>query len=333
MQIKQAILQSEKQAVVDFLATFDLKFNNMADYTAYVEVDDKIVATISLAKNLICDLAVSNHLQGENLATLLISHAVAVLRENKIYGYKVFTKPTYLDKFLDLGFRVLIKGQSFVALEGGESNVFNTLKNLKTKITMDLGGFDGDYGAIVLNANPFTLGHLALVEHALSKHDKVLLFVVEEDLSEFSFKERFSLTYLATINYRDRVCVLPSTDYVVSKATFPDYFMRSADEHSKAHAEYDAMLFDEYFMKELGITKRYIGTEVKQYMSIYNQTLTEVLKDRLELVPRFTKNDEIISASTVRDLLKKGEFDRAIDLVPKSCHAVFNMIISSKKWQ
>ena len=89
MQIKQAILQSEKQAVVDFLATFDLKFNNTADYTAYVEVDDKIVATISLAKNLICDLAVSNHLQGENLATLLISHAVAVLRENKIYGYKV----------------------------------------------------------------------------------------------------------------------------------------------------------------------------------------------------------------------------------------------------
>jgi len=332
MQIKQAILQAEKQAVVDFLATFDLKFNATADYTAYVEENDKIVATVSLAKNLICDLAVSNDLQGQNLATTLISHAVSVLRDNKIYGYKVFTKPLYLDKFLDLGFRVLVKGDDFVALEGGESDVYATLKSLKTKITMDFGGFDGDYGAIVLNANPFTLGHLSLVEYALTKHEKVLLFVVEEDISEFSFKERFSLTYLATINYRDRVCVLPSTDYIVSKSTFPDYFLRSADEHSKAHAEYDARLFDEYFVKELGITKRYIGTEVKEYMSIYNQTLTTVLKDKLELVNRFTLDDQVISASMVRDLVKKGEFDKVLNFIPKSCHAVFNMIITAKRF-
>ena len=330
MQIKQAILQSEKQAVVDFLATFDLKFNALADYTAYVEVDDKIVATISLSKNLICDLAVSDHLQGENLATLLISHAIAVLRENKIYGYKVFTKPLYLDKFLDLGFRVLIKGQNFVALEGGESDVFATLKSLKTKITMDFGGFDGDYGAIVLNANPFTLGHLTLVEYALTKHEKVVLFVVEEDSSAFSFKERFSLTYLATINYRDRVCVLPSTDYVVSKSTFPDYFLHSVDQVTQAHAEYDARLFDEYFMKELGITKRYVGSESKDYMSLYNHTLKSVLTDRVEVVKRFKNDDQIISASTVRQLIKEGDFDKAIEFIPKSCHAVFNMIIATK---
>ena len=330
MQIKQAILQKEKDAVVEFLSSFDLKFNALADYTAYVEENDKIIATVSLCKNLICDLAVSSDYQGQNLATVMISHAVSRLREEKIYGYKVFTKPSYLEKFVDLGFRVLVKGQDFVALEGGESNIFETLKNLKTKITMDLGGFDGDYGAIVLNANPFTLGHLSLVEHALTKHDKILLFVVEEDLSEFSFKERFSLAYLATINYRDRVCLLPSTDYVVSQATFPDYFLHTADQVSTAHAEYDARLFEEYFMKELGITKRYVGSEVKDYMSLYNQTLTTVLKDKLELVPRFTIDGKIISASTVRDLIKKGEFDKAIEFVPKSCHAVFKMIMATK---
>ena len=332
MQIKQAILQSEKQAVVEFLSAFDLKFNSYADYTAYMEQNGKIIATVSLAKNVICDLAVSEEFQGENLATSLIMHALEKLREEKIYGYKVFTKPVYLDKFLDLGFRVLVKGESFVALEGGESNVYTALNNLKTKILMDLGSFDDDYGAIVMNANPFTLGHSALIEHALSKHGKVLVFVLEEDVSEFSFKERFSLAFLATRQYRERVCVLPSSDYVVSKATFPDYFLRSKEDVSKAHAEYDAMLFEKYFMKELNISKRYLGSEEKEYMTVYNQTLSRVLNDKLEIVERFKQDGERVSASTVRNLIKTGEREKALRFIPKSCQAVFNMIIGVKKW-
>ena len=332
MQIKQAILQSEKQAVIEFLDKFDLKYNKFVDYTAYVEQGKEIIATVSLSKNLICDLAVSNNFQGENLATLLITHAVSKLREDEIYGYKVFTKPIYLEKFLDLGFRVLVKGDNFVALEGGESNVYSTLKGLKTKITMDFGGFDGDYGAIVMNANPFTLGHLALLEHALTKHQKVIVFVVQEDLSKFSFKERFALTYLATNQYRGRVCVLPSTDYVVSSSTFPDYFLRSKKDVSKAHAEYDALLFENYFMKELKISKRYLGAEEKEYMCVYNDTLKKVLGDKVEVVDRFCENGEIISASTVRELVKAQKLDEALKFIPKSCEAVFKMIIGGKKW-
>ena len=332
MQIKQAILQSEKQAVVEFLSAFGLKFNAYADYTAYVEEGEKIVATISLAKNLICDLAVSEEVQGENLATALIMHALEKLRGERVYGYKVFTKPAYLDRFLNLGFRVLVQGESFVALEGGESDICAALKSLKAKISMDFGGFEGDYGAIVLNANPFTLGHLGLLEYALSKYGKVLLFVLEEDLSEFSFKERFSLAFLATRQYRDRVCVLPSTEYAVSRSTFPDYFLRSEEEVSKAHAEYDAKLFEQYFMKELNITKRYLGTEEKEYMDVYNQTLSEVLGEKLEIVQRFTKDGEKISAATVRKLLKEGKTEEALAYIPKPCQAVFNMIIGGKQW-
>ena len=331
MQIKQAILQSEKQAVGEFLATFALKFNVYADYTAYIEEDGKIVATVSLAKNLICDLAVANAFQGENVATLLIMHAIEKLRTEKIYGYKVFTKPAYLQSFLALGFRTLVAGENFVALEGGESDVHTTLQQLKTKILMDLGGFDDDYGAIVLNANPFTLGHLYLLEHALSKHNKVLVFVVQEDVSEFSFKERFSLTFLATRQYHERVCVLPSTEYMVSKATFPDYFLRSKEDVSKAHAEYDARLFEEYFMKELHVSKRYLGTEEKEYMTLYNQTLKAVLGDKLEIVERLQQDGETVSASTVRKWLKDGETQKAISFIPKPCQAVFQMIIGGKQ--
>ncbi|MBQ9709156.1 MAG: GNAT family N-acetyltransferase [Clostridia bacterium] len=318
--------------MVEFLTSFDLKFNAFADYTAYIEQDDKIVATISLAKNVICDLAVSAAFQGENLATALIMHAIEKLRAEKVYAYKVFTKPLYLDRFLDLGFRVLVQGKSFVALEGGESNIKTVLKSLKTKITMDLDGFEDNYGAVVINANPFTTGHLSLIEHALSKHKKVLIFVLEEDVSEFSFKERISLAFLATRQYRDRVCVLPSSEYMVSKATFPDYFMRSEQDVSKAHAEYDALLFEQYFMKELNISKRYLGSEEKEYMTVYNTALSEILGAKLEIVERFKQGGETVSAGTVRELLKAGDEEKAIGFIPKPCQEVFKMIIGGKQW-
>ncbi|MCP6368345.1 adenylyltransferase/cytidyltransferase family protein, partial [Klebsiella pneumoniae] len=48
-------------------------------------------------------------------------------------------------------------------------------------------------GAIVMNANPFTLGHRWLVEHAASQCDWLHLFVVKEDASCFSYHDRFKL--------------------------------------------------------------------------------------------------------------------------------------------
>ena len=48
-------------------------------------------------------------------------------------------------------------------------------------------------GALVMNCNPFTLGHQYLVEYAASKVAKLYLFVVEEDKSEFPFADRIEL--------------------------------------------------------------------------------------------------------------------------------------------
>ena len=67
-------------------------------------------------------------------------------------------------------------------------------------------------------------------------------------------------------------------------------------------------------------------------MTVYNQKLHEVLGDKLEIVERFKLGGEIISASTVRTLLKAGETEKARAFIPKSCQAVFTMIIGNKQW-
>ncbi len=332
MELKQALLQSEKSAVKEFLISFDLTYREDVDYTVYIEDCGKIVGSVSLLGSVIMLLAVDKSMQGENLALKLVDHAIAKLREQGKFGYRVFTKPEYLMLFIDMGFKLLVKTEKFIALEGGTSDIQKRVDGLVNKVVMEHGFIDGDTAAIVINGNPFTKGHLALVEHALKSHRKLMLFVLEEDLSEFSFKERFSLAFVATRAYYERVSVLPSTEYIVSKETFPDYFLHGADKQTEAYAEYDALIFKKYFMAKLGIVKRYFGWEKTSYMQIYNAKMKEILGDCAEIVPRFTEEGEEISAKKVRTLIKEGRKEEALALLPLTTRSVMNLILTTKKW-
>ncbi len=332
MEIKQALLQSEKIAVSEFLNAFDLTYREDTDYTVYVTEGEKIVGTVSLLGSVIMLLAVDKSMQGENVALKLVDHAISKLREEGKFGYRVFTKPEYAALFYDMGFRQLVKREKFVALEGGEANIQKTVDSLCFKVAMELGGIEKDTASIVLNGNPFTNGHLALCEHALKNHKRLIIFVLQEDASEFSFKERFSLAFLATRPYSERVCVVPSTEYIVSKETFPDYFLHGSNEQTQAYAEYDALIFKNYFMQKLGIVKRYFGEEKTDYMQIYNCKMKEILGNEAEFVERFKFADFEISAKTVRKLIADGQTEKALEMIPTSTRAVMKMILSTKKW-
>ena len=75
-----------------------------------------------------------------------------------------------------------------------------------------------------MNANPFTKGHLYLVETALEQCDHLYIFVLSDDSSKFSFEDRFRLVKLGT-EHLNNVTVIPSGQYQVSQATFPSYFL------------------------------------------------------------------------------------------------------------
>ena len=70
---------------------------------------------------------------------------------------------------------------------------------------------DDIIGSIVANCNPFTLGHLRIMEYASSQVDFLYVFVVEEDLSYFSFKDRL-LMVKENLKHRDNIIVNPSGD-------------------------------------------------------------------------------------------------------------------------
>jgi [citrate (pro-3S)-lyase] ligase len=331
MVIKQALLDSEIELVKTFLARFDLGYDIRATETLYAEEDGKIVGTVSRTDHLIECLAVDQAFRGENLAGQLVGEILSSLRAQHVFHYLVFTKAIYAKVFESMNFRTLATTGTVAILEAGSGTIEAEIAILKKKIESrwPISWEKEEFGAIVVNCNPMTEGHYRLIETAAQKHRRLIVFVVEEDRSMFSFQERFTLVFLA-LKPLENVIVVPSTPYIVSHLTFPSYFLKSMDEREEEHARLDALIFKNYFMKELHIAKRYVGTESDLFMIKYNAILKTALGNRLEIIPRFQKDGITISASIVRSLILQNRVDEALLFVPEATRSLLRAIAEEK---
>lgn len=186
-------------------------------------------------------------------------------------------------------------------------------------------------GAIVMNCNPFTLGHKHLIEYAAKKVDHLYVFVVEEDKSFFTFKDRFMLVKKGTKNI-DNITILPSGKFIISSLTFSDYFNKEKINEKTLNISDDVILFAKEIAPILNIKKRFVGEEpLCNVTKQYNNTLFQLLPQfgiDLEIIPRICYKDEPISASRVRKLLKEENFEEIKKLVPKT---TFNYLIKNYK--
>lgn len=179
-------------------------------------------------------------------------------------------------------------------------------------------------GSIVMNCNPFTLGHKHLVEYAAKLVDYLYIFVVEEDLSAIPFVDRLFLVHENT-KHLSNVIVVPSGDFIISQTTFANYFSKETTQH-KANAEEDVRIFGELIAPQLNITKRFVGQEpFDRVTSEYNSLMKSILPEfNVELIeiPRYCLNDDpngnAINATSVRKALIDRNFDFIAKRVPKS---------------
>lgn len=178
-------------------------------------------------------------------------------------------------------------------------------------------------GAIVMNANPFTNGHRYLVENALSQVRQLILFVVEEDCSYVPFADRFRLVEQGVADLKN-VVVVPSGNYIISSMTFQSYFEKETKTEAVIDAAKDIDIFGKQIAPALGIAKRFVGEEPKDFITKqYNEQMKLRLPQYgIELVeiPRAKENTigDVISASTVRASLKDGKYDLISKMVPVS---------------
>lgn len=178
-------------------------------------------------------------------------------------------------------------------------------------------------GSIVMNANPFTRGHLHLVERALEQVDALYIFLVEEDKSFFPFKDRLKLVKAGIGQQQKPVHIVPSGRYIISSFSFPGYFTKDTITY-QADPSLDVLLFGSLIAPHLRICKRFVGEEPTcAVTSQYNATMQHFLPElgvEVVIIPRKTDNEMVISASTVRKLLADKDFERIQLIVPTTTY-------------
>ncbi|MCR4676162.1 MAG: [citrate (pro-3S)-lyase] ligase [Sphaerochaetaceae bacterium] len=300
-----------------------IKRDGHLDYSCGLFDDDyNIVATGSCYNNTLRCLAVSSSHRGEGLMNEVVSHLMNRLFEQGYTHIFLYTKISNINIFKDLGFYEIARVEPTLVFMENRRNGF---ESFLSSLEKPEGSFSSVCG-IVMNANPFTLGHRYLVEKASSENDLVHLFVLSEEAGPIPFSVRKKLVEEGTKDLKN-VIIHESGPYMISSATFPSYFLKDEDSAIMTHGVLDIAIFSS-IAGYLGIKTRYAGSEKTSHVtSLYNQIMAEKLPEagiKFVEVQRLEKDGSTVSASTVRQAIHDDRFDEVLNMLPESTARYFS---------
>lgn len=338
----------QRQRIEAFLKRNGLRFDDMHYYAAITDDDGEMIAGGGLKGNVIKCVAVDDAHKGEAIANTLISHLIAHANEEGHSNVMLFTKPKNRQLFESLSFRLLAEAPEAVLMETGIGGINNTVEALKkikeegevckennqecrkeekTNLNITtpqhlnpstpqpLTTTTPLRGVVVMNCNPFTLGHRYLIEQAAKQVERLFVMVVREDCSLFSYAERKAMVEQGVAHLKN-VTVIDGSEYAISQATFPTYFLKRLDDAADTQMLLDLDLFRRHIAPALGATVRFVGTEPTDRLTRrYNQLMHEVLADVRETA-RLEKKGNAVSASRVRKAMEQGDMSTIRQLVP-----------------
>lgn len=336
----------QRQRIEAFLKRNGLRIDDMNYYAAVLDDDGEMIAGGGLKDDVIKCVAVDDAHKGEAIANTLVSHLISHANQEGYGCIKLFTKPKNRQLFESLSFRLLAEAPEAILMEtgiGGISNTIEALKKikeesekykeynkeckedskkckentpyLKTSTPQHLTTTLPRGGVVVMNCNPFTLGHRYLIEQAAKQVERLYVMVVREDCSLFAYTERKAMVEQGVADI-ENVSVIDGSDYAISRATFPTYFLKRLDDAADTQMLLDLDLFRRHIAPALGATVRFVGTEpTDQLTRRYNQLMHDALKDVRETA-RLEKDGNAVSASRVRKAMEEGDMNTIRQLVP-----------------
>ena len=308
-----------RRQVEDFLGSNGLRLEEVDLYRVVLDVNGAIIAGGGLYRDIIKCIAVSESARSLGLSVPLISHLIAEAASRGYTNVKVFTKPENRSVFESMGFKLLAQAPKAILMENGRG-LEEYCRYLRTHRTV---------GVIVMNANPFTVGHRYLVEQASillkgarkAGSRKLTVIPVREDVSFFPYAARADMIRQGC---KHLAHVVEGSDYQISAATFPTYFLKDLSDAAETQMRLDLDLFGRHIAPALGATVRFVGSEPSDPLTAcYNALMFELLPAygiRVVEVPRLGYEDGAVSASRVRAHLAAGEFKAASALTPETSH-------------
>ena len=346
----------QRQRIEAFLKRNGLRIDDMNYYAAVFDDDGEMIAGGGLKDDVIKCVAVDDAHKGEAIANTLVSHLISHANQEGYGCIKLFTKPKNRQLFESLSFRLLAEAPEAILMEtgiGGISNTVEALKKIKeesekykeynkeckedskecrentsylttstpqhlnTSTPHHLTTTMQPTGCIVMNCNPFTLGHRYLVESASQMVEHLFVIVVREDRSAFSYQERKAMVTTGTADLKN-VTVCDGSEYAISNTTFPTYFLKRLSDATDTQILLDLDLFRRHIAPALGAEVRFVGTEPTDELTRrYNELMMESLgKDHVVQIPRLENGGVAVSASRVRRAMESNSLKEAAQLVP-----------------
>ena len=295
-----------------FLTAAGLRDEEDADLIAWMTDDDfRLTGCGSLAGHTLKQVAVAPKIEGTGAMATILSALINEAAQQGISRLFLCTKPANKPMLLSMGFYPVVELRDALLMENRRNGASDFIASLPR--------YEGTCGAVVCNCDPFTLGHRHLIEHAAANCDHLYVFAVAEKGSMFSPEERLDMIRRGTADIPH--CHVFSSDlYLVSRATFPAYFIKDKTRADLVKADLDLTFFCEHIAPALHITVRFAGEEpFSPVTAAYNDRMREMLPAngiRFEEIPRFNA----ISASRVRELILNGQAEQTRELVPETTY-------------
>ena len=322
----------QRRRIEQFLGDNGLRLDDVDYYATLVdETTDEIVAGGGLKGGVIKCVAVADGHKGEAVANQIVSHLIAQANADGHQCVKLFTKPQNQRMFESMSFRLLAEAPKAILMEtgiGGIKRYSEELESEKGKVKSEKSNGKLHHnntspqqpimppsGIIIMNCNPFTLGHRYLIEQAAQQVQTLYILVVREDCSMFSYDERKAMI-VRGVAHINNVVVCDGSEYSISATTFPTYFLKCLSDASDTQMTLDIDLYRRHIAPALGATVRFVGTEPDDPLTRrYNELMKSMLPDVRE-VARLEKNGVAVSASRVRKAIVENHLAQAARLVP-----------------
>lgn len=322
----------QRRRIEQFLGDNGLRLDDVYYYAALVdETTDEIVAGGGLKGGVIKCVAVADGHKGEAVANQIVSHLIAQANADGHQCVKLFTKPQNQKMFESMSFRLLAEAPKAILMEtgiGGIKRYCEELESEKGKVKSEKSNgklhpnntstphpIMPQRGIIIMNCNPFTLGHRYLIEQAAQQVDTLYILVVREDCSMFGYDERKAMI-VRGVAHINNVVVCDGSEYSISATTFPTYFLKSLSDASDTQMTLDIDLYRRHIASALGATVRFVGTEPDDPLTRrYNELMKSMLPDVRE-VARLQQSGVAVSASRVRKAIVENHLALAARLVP-----------------
>jgi [citrate (pro-3S)-lyase] ligase len=283
--------------------------------------DDKLVGCGAIDGDVMKCVAVDPTYEGEGLIAMLVSGLYRYAQEKGCLNLMVYTKPEYRTTFESMAFRFVGSAPKAILLESNPRGILtytNYLKSIRRK---------GRNGAIVMNANPFTLGHRYLIETAAKQVDNLyIILVADNPYTQYDYTTRLAMAKAACYDLTN-VVICEGSKYAVSASTFPTYFIKKRELATDTHIALDLDIFIRHIAPALGIDTRFVGSEPTDMLTNrYNELMHQILPPKninVVEIPRKEVDSKAISATEFRKSINTDNYGSALELIPVVNQPIF----------